>query len=345
MNAILGLLSSCTIDYSYYKIVIRFEGTHSSMCVSSLIRSCGMNLRKAIVFVGCVFAVVSANHAFCKPVLFGVGKKFTNQRYTGKIYFGTLVQKGILVKATTLDTGARTGWHSHSAEKILLITDGSGYYREYGQIAQQIHAGHVIKIPADTKHWISANPNERIGYVSVEFSDRITTKWLEQVSNDEYNKVTSGEYEKSIEAPFTENIKKSCGATEITYTAKTLGKNVLFGFGTKKKSPYVHMWSRYASGDTFYVNPLSDKIRNVTFSAGQRTNWHIHRDSEQIILVISGRGYYQEWGRGQRVVTGGSVINISSGTKHRIASAYNSTLSFVEIKRTYENSATEWFKN
>lgn len=52
-----------------------------------------------------------------------------------------------------------------------------------------------------------------------------------------------------------------------------------------------------------YLAPLSTSqvgIFNVTFEPGCRNNWHIHHAKSgggQILICISGRGYYQEWGK------------------------------------------------
>lgn len=55
-----------------------------------------------------------------------------------------------------------------------------------------------------------------------------------------------------------------------------------------------------------YLAPLSTSqvgIFNVTFEPGCRNNWHIHHAKSgggQILICISGRGYYQEWGKKRR---------------------------------------------
>ncbi len=38
---------------------------------------------------------------------------------------------------------------------------------------------------------------------------------------------------------------------------------------------------------------------NVTFEPGYRNNWHIHHAKSgggQILICVTGRGWYQEWG-------------------------------------------------
>ena len=57
-------------------------------------------------------------------------------------------------------------------------------------------------------------------------------------------------------------------------------------------------------------------IANVTFEPGCRNNWHIHHGMHQILICVSGRGWYQEWGKAPLALTPGTVIDIPEGVKH-----------------------------
>ena len=60
------------------------------------------------------------------------------------------------------------------------------------------------------------------------------------------------------------------------------------------------------------VLPMS----NVTFEPGCRNNWHIHHNDHQILICVSGRGWYQEWGKPAIALKAGDVIDIPEGVKH-----------------------------
>lgn len=60
------------------------------------------------------------------------------------------------------------------------------------------------------------------------------------------------------------------------------------------------------------VQPYS----NVTFEPGCRNNWHVHRGGHQILICVSGRGWYQEWGKPAVALNPGDVIDIPEGVKH-----------------------------
>ena len=55
---------------------------------------------------------------------------------------------------------------------------------------------------------------------------------------------------------------------------------------------------------------------NVTFEPGCRNNWHVHHGARQILICVSGRGWYQEWGKDPIALTSGMIIDIPEGVKH-----------------------------
>ncbi len=75
------------------------------------------------------------------------------------------------------------------------------------------------------------------------------------------------------------------------------------------KNPF----GQYFSGQS-YLSMLSTEgvvIGNVTFEPGCINNWHIHHANKgggQILLVTSGRGYYQEWGKEPIELHSGDVV-------------------------------------
>ena len=85
-------------------------------------------------------------------------------------------------------------------------------------------------------------------------------------------------------------------------------------------------YAQYFIGDSFVapIKPtnLSENeetvmpIVNVTFEPGCRNNWHIHHGAHQILICVSGKGWYQEWGKAPVALTPGTVIDIPEGVKH-----------------------------
>lgn len=55
---------------------------------------------------------------------------------------------------------------------------------------------------------------------------------------------------------------------------------------------------------------------NVTFEPSCRNNWHIHHESTQVLICVTGRGWYQEWDKEPIEMLPGKVIPIPAETKH-----------------------------
>lgn len=92
-----------------------------------------------------------------------------------------------------------------------------------------------------------------------------------------------------------------------------------------KGNPNVN-YAQYFIGNS-YLNPLQPKnlndgektvlpMSNVTFEPGCHNNWHIHHGAHQILICVSGRGWYQEWGKPAVALNPGDVIDIPEGVKH-----------------------------
>jgi len=129
---------------------------------------------------------------------------------------------------------------------------------------------------------------------------------------------------------------------EILETAnRTKAQNVLFGFGSENTA-----YAKYFTGKS-YLQPLTKdgvNMANVTFEPQCRNNWHIHHKGGQILLVVSGRGYYQEWGKPAQELKTGDVVNIPEGTKHWHGAAKDSWFTHIAVAVPVEGASTEWLE-
>lgn len=88
------------------------------------------------------------------------------------------------------------------------------------------------------------------------------------------------------------------------------------------------------TGDSYVARLAGDKginIANVTFVDGAHTHWHIHNGTCQIIMPVSGKGYYQIWGQAPQKLKLGETISIPDGVKHWHGAAPNSTFQHVVV--------------
>lgn len=90
-------------------------------------------------------------------------------------------------------------------------------------------------------------------------------------------------------------------------------------------------------------------MSNVTFEPGCRNNWHIHHGARQILICVSGRGWYQEWGKPAIPLKAGDVIDIPEGVKHWHGAQKDSWFQHIATHVAVENSCpgaapNEWLE-
>jgi quercetin dioxygenase-like cupin family protein len=62
--------------------------------------------------------------------------------------------------------GARTKWHSHTSDQILIIMSGKGVVATE-QEEHIVTPGMVAHSPADEKHWHGATPDSAMSHITV----------------------------------------------------------------------------------------------------------------------------------------------------------------------------------
>lgn len=141
------------------------------------------------------------------------------------------------------------------------------------------------------------------------------------------------------------NAAKEVWKDEVQGDEKTKHENsMIFPIGNPNDG-----FAEYFTGQS-YLAPLSTSqvgIYNVTFEPRCRNNWHIHRADEgggQILICVSGRGYYQEWGKQAVLMTQGDVINIPAGVKHWHGAAPDSWFSHLAVEVPGKNTSNEWLE-
>ena len=125
---------------------------------------------------GCPFPLGEENTAFAAY-------------FTGKSYLAGLTNEQMAIANVTFEPGCRNNWHIHKgAGQILLCTAGRGYYQEWGKEPQELHAGDVVNIPPDVKHWHGAAPDSWFSHVAIGVPGGTGCDWLEPVT-EEYEKL------------------------------------------------------------------------------------------------------------------------------------------------------------
>ena len=100
---------------------------------------------------------------------------------------------------------------------------------------------------------------------------------------------------------------------------------------------------------TVWVKPLlsPDEMENlynigcVTFEPGGRTLWHTHPIG-QTLIVIEGKGCYQERGKAARLLTKGSVVAIPKNVEHWHGASKDSKLVHIAVSNVKNGSNVTW---
>jgi len=125
-------------------------------------------------------------------VIFPIGEKHASDNFSGKVWVNRLMPKDTAcpIANVTFEPGCRNSWHKHPGGQILLVTGGRGYYQEWEKPAQELHAGDVVNIPADVKHWHGAARDSWFVHLSITVHpEKGPATWLEPVSDEDYDKL------------------------------------------------------------------------------------------------------------------------------------------------------------
>lgn len=114
--------------------------------------------------------------------------------FVGQSYLQMLSREQVVIANVTFEPGCRNNWHIHHSKKgggqILLVTEGRGYYQEWGQPARELHAGDVVNIPAGVKHWHGAAKDSWFAHLAIEVpAEDGHTEWCEPVDTTVYSKL------------------------------------------------------------------------------------------------------------------------------------------------------------
>jgi quercetin dioxygenase-like cupin family protein len=121
----------------------------------------------------------------------GEENKMFEKYFLGKSYLNLLTMERIVIGNVTFEPGCRNNWHiHHKGGQVLLCTAGRGYYQEFGKEPQELHAGDVVNIPPEVKHWHGAAPDSWFAHLAIEVpAEGSSNEWLETVSDEEYGKL------------------------------------------------------------------------------------------------------------------------------------------------------------
>ena len=105
-------------------------------------------------------------------------------------------------------------------------------------------------------------------------------------------------------------------------------------------------YAKYFIGQSYLA--LLDSVSglcNVTFEPCCRNNWHIHHGAVQVLVCVSGRGWYQEWGKPAVELKPGVTIAVPEGVKHWHGAAKDSWMQHLTYHTDVQpNASTAWLE-
>lgn len=93
--------------------------------------------------------------------------------------------KDLTIARRRFEAGARSFWHSHERGQLLFVESGKMRTQKRGQPMREFGAGETDFTGPNIAHWHGAVPGEPAIQINAGFGG--VTKWLEEVSADDYN--------------------------------------------------------------------------------------------------------------------------------------------------------------
>jgi quercetin dioxygenase-like cupin family protein len=81
----------------------------------------------------------------------------------------------------------------------------------------------------------------------------------------------------------------------------------------------------------------------VTFEPGARSAWHTHPKGQRLV-VLSGVGLTQEWGKTAQVIRPGDVVWCPPGVKHWHGAAPTTAMTHLAVSGTADGKAVDWLE-
>ncbi len=85
---------------------------------------------------------------------------------------------------------ARTHWHTHSGEQVLIVVEGKCLIKREGQPSVILQEGEMVALPANERHWHGAT-GDGVG-CHLALNNKLKTTWFEEVGDEDYEKAWQG---------------------------------------------------------------------------------------------------------------------------------------------------------
>jgi quercetin dioxygenase-like cupin family protein len=104
------------------------------------------------------------------------------KNFTGKV--GLTDVSDMRTLRIRFEAGARTNWHVHSHDQLLLVEEGRGLIQTRGGPVREMVPGQPVFAPPGVPHWHGAAPERAMVQLTI-YSGTVT--WMEPVTGAQYS--------------------------------------------------------------------------------------------------------------------------------------------------------------
>jgi quercetin dioxygenase-like cupin family protein len=90
----------------------------------------------------------------------------------------------LLASRLKYEAGARSFWHAHDGDLVLLVEQGRGRAQVKGQKILEFGPGEPVYLPANVPHWHGASPGEGLTWIALSVGRNATV--IGPVTEEEY---------------------------------------------------------------------------------------------------------------------------------------------------------------
>lgn len=188
--------------------------------------------------------------------IFPKGDKAPADYFTGTAWVNILVPKDetgtYSIGNVVFEPGCRTNWHIHPAGQTLIVSDGKGWCQEKGKQARPISKGDVVVIPSNVEHWHGATKDNSLTHLAVTNNSKEgAVKWLQPVSDAEYNNIHKEENTSSTKTILSEEAIKNHEELWPGYQSKAMATD----------PELIEVFDNFAFDDVISHDTMDTKIR------------------------------------------------------------------------------------
>jgi quercetin dioxygenase-like cupin family protein len=122
-----------------------------------------------------------------------VSERADPDNFTGQVWRSEFVQRrrddGMRAQRFFYEPGARSHWHIHTGEQVLVVVEGSGLLQWESTPARSLRPGDWVYVEPGVRHWHGAATESVFSHLAM--TARGEVEWLGAVSEDEYKSASS----------------------------------------------------------------------------------------------------------------------------------------------------------